>query len=59
MFKEKHYETGLLWKIDYTILPMNRDLVGKILYFEIKLEKNHIWENRCSLLCELLFKEVC
>ena len=44
MFKEKHYETGLLWKIDYTILPMNRDLVGKILYFEIKLEKNLILE---------------
>lgn len=44
MFKGNHYETGLLWKIDYTILPMNRDLIGKSLSFEIKLEKNLILE---------------
>ena len=41
--KDKHYETGVLWKTDHRILPMNRNLV--CLYsLEGKLKINSVLE---------------
>ena len=39
--KDKKFEVGLLWKKDNIILPYNRELAEKRLYFlENKLTKN-------------------
>ena len=44
-YKEKYYQTGLLWKTDHATLPTNRDLAAKRLYsLERKLEKNPVLE---------------
>ena len=44
-FKDKNFETGILWKTNHTTLPMNRDLAERRSYsLEGKLEKNSVLE---------------
>ena len=45
--KNKHYEIGLLWKIDHPKLPMNRELAeNRLVLLEKRLERNQVLEKR-------------
>ena len=44
-FKDKYFETGIVWQINHTTLPINRDLAERRLYLlGGKLEKNQVLE---------------
>ena len=44
-FKDKYFKTGIVWQINHTTLPINRDLAERRLYLlGGKLEKNQVLE---------------